>query len=178
MNSTANKNRFQVIRLLILNLIILLMICSFAVYAQRNLDSSSSKNALSVNIENITIQSDSKIHGLKPNFPYPVLSTITVFDSVGNFVTDLADTSRWLGPDDLAQIGLPIAEIWNPIIEYHAENPAIPANPDLYHQIPAPLFKEIVKDMHIPTSTMLVMDVSTSMTREIGRCKRRGTIIR
>ena len=171
MNSTTNKNSFQIIRLLTLNLIFLLMIRSFSVYAQKNLDSASSKKALSVNIENITIHSDSKIHGLIPNFPYPVLSAITVFDSTGNFVTDLADTSRWLGPEDVAQIGLPISEIWNPIVEYHAENPAIPGDPDLYHQIPAPIFKEIVQDMHIPTSTMLVMDVSTSMTYKLEDAK-------
>lgn len=140
-------------------------------HAQSDLQSRVSKNALSVNIENISIQADSVIHGLTPNFPYPIISTITVFDSNGNFVTDLADTTRWLGPDDIAQIGLPIKSIWSPLIEYHAENHSFPANQDLYQQFPAPLIREILHDRHVPTSTMLVMDVSTSMTEKLDDAK-------
>ncbi len=172
MNSTADKKEYQIIRLLKLNFVFFsLMICSLPIYAQRKVDSTLSPIALSVNIENIIIKADSMIHGLIPNFPSPVLSTITVFDSAGNFVKDLADTSRWLGPNDIAQIGLSISEIWNPIIEYHAENPIIPKDPNLYNQIPEPVFKEIVQDMHVPTSTMLVMDVSTSMTEKLEDAK-------
>ena len=171
MESTANKKAYQIIQLLKLNFILALLICPLPLYAQSKVDSNSSPNALSVNIENITIQADSIIHGLVPNFPYPVLSTITVFDSAGEFVKDLADTSRWLGPNDIANIGLPITEIWNPILEYHAENPLIPKDPNLYNHIPEPLFREIVQDMHVPTSTMLVMDVSTSMTEKLDDAK-------
>ncbi len=171
MKLTSDKNRYQIISLLMLNLFLVIIIFSIKVNAQQQTDPSSNKNALSVNIENITIQSDSVIHGLIPNFPYPVLSTVTIFDSLGNFVTDLADTSRWLGPDDMAQIGLPIFQIWHPIVEYHAENTSIPDDPNIYHQIPEPLFKEILQDMHVPTSTMLVMDVSTSMSEKLEDAK-------
>ncbi len=167
---TDSKN-YRIIRSLIVNLFLVIMICSMKIYAQQQTDSSSDKNALSVNIENINIQGDSLIHGLIPNFPYPVISTITIFDSAGDFVTDLADTARWLAPEDIAQIGLPISQIWHPIVEYHADNASIPDDPNLYHQIPEPLFKEVLKDMHVPTSTMLVMDASTSMSEKLEDAK-------
>lgn len=158
-------------RLLRSILISIIMLLSFQAYAQRIIDTNLAKNAWTVNVEKIIIQGDSMICGLTPNFPYPILTAITVFDSVSNFITGLADTSRWLGPTDLAQIGLPISTIWQPILEYHLENPSIPGDPNLYHQIPEPLFTEVLQDIQIPTSTMLVMDVSTSMTEKLDDAK-------
>jgi|GEM_PF-1614329 len=170
MGPTTRKTTVHIISDMVL-ILVGLMIGGLALYAQGDVQSRVSNTALSVNVENIRIQADSIIHGFTPNFPYPVISTITVFDSAGNFVTDLADTTRWLGPDDLAQIGLPIRQIWSPLVEYHAEDPTIPANPDLYQQVPGPLIREVLHDRHIPTSTMLVMDVSTSMTEKLDEAK-------
>ncbi|MDZ7376065.1 MAG: VWA domain-containing protein, partial [candidate division KSB1 bacterium] len=170
MGPTTRKTAAQFISRMTL-ILSLALHSGVALHAQNDLQSRVSKNALSVNIENISIQADSVIHGLTPNFPYPIISTITVFDSNGNFVTDLADTTRWLGPDDIAQIGLPVKSIWSPLIEYHAENHSIPANQDLYQQLSAPLIREILHDRHVPTSTMLVMDVSTSMTEKLDEAK-------
>ncbi len=170
MGPTTRKFDVQVIAGMIF-ILAGMMIGGVALHAQGDVQTRVSKNTLSVNIENISIQADSIIHGLTPNFPYPIISTITVFDSSGNFVTDLADTSRWLGPDEVAQIGLPIKEIWTPLVEYHAEDHSIPSNPDLYQQLPAPLIREVLHDRHVPTSTMLVMDVSTSMTEKLDDAK-------
>jgi len=122
-------------------------------------------------VHQIIIDGDSLLEGKNPNFPYPVLTTISIVDNQGNFITDLADTLLWLSPDDIAQIGLPISEIWNPIVEYHRDNPEKPKNPNLYDQVPYPQFKEIRQDVHIPSSTMLVMDVSTSMSEKLDDVK-------
>jgi len=171
MNSKNNNKAYPIINMIHFILTFTFILWSSQLHAQRQMDSNLSQKALSVNIEKITIQSDSIIYGLMANFPHPILTAITVFDSAGDFIRNLADTTRWLGPDDIAQIGLPISEIWQPILEYHIEDPSIPNDPNLYNQIPAPLFTEILQDMHIPTSTMLVMDVSTSMSEKLDDAK-------
>jgi len=171
MNSGKINKIYQTRHSIFLCLILTLLIVFSHSYAQQDAKSSLLKIAMSVHVENIMIRSDSIIEGLKPNFPYPILTTISIIDNQGNFITDLADTSRWLGPDDIAQIGLPISEIWDPILEYHQANPNIPKNPDLYDQFPALQIKELRRDAHIPTSTMLVMDVSTSMSEKLENAK-------
>jgi VWFA-related protein len=168
MNSRKNTKGYPIMRLIPLILIFISMIWFSQAHTQERLES---PETLAVKVEKIIIQSDSMLRGLMANFPHPILTTITVIDSAGDFIRNLADTSRWLGPDDVAQIGLPISEIWLPILEYHEENPSIPENPNLYHQIPSPLFIEMVQDMHVPTSTMLVMDISSSMSPKLDDVK-------
>jgi len=128
-------------------------------------------NDLIISVNNIAIHGEIRLRGLDANFPYPILSTISVVDSLGDIVPGLADTLRWLDPTDIAENGLPITQIWEPILEYHEENRLFPPNPNLYDQKPLPLITEVRWTEPLPTSTMLVMDVSTSMTEEIDDAK-------
>lgn len=139
--------------------------------AQTSLQRSFFDDSVTVSVSNISIGNQFSLRGLTADFPYPVLSTISVVDSRGNPIFGLADTSRWLGPEDVAQIGLPISEIWQPILEYHRDAPAFPPDPNVFNQSPPPLFTEVVETGFLPTSTMLVMDVSGSMVEEIDDTK-------
>ncbi|UCE07040.1 MAG: VWA domain-containing protein, partial [bacterium] len=120
-----------------------------------------------VSISNISISNEFSVRGLNANFPYPVISTISVVDNQGNTVPGLADTLHWLTADDIAQHGLPVSEIWSNFLEYHLDDPSIPTDPNLYNQIPSPLITEVRETMLLPTNTMLVMDASSSMLEEI-----------
>jgi VWFA-related protein len=129
------------------------------------------EDSVTVSVSNIAIDSEFSFRGLAANFPYPILTTISLIDNRGNPIVGLADTTKWLGPNDLSQIGLPISSIWQPLLEYHLENPAIPENPDIYAQTPEPLITEVHETTFLPTSTMLVMDISGSMQEEIEEAK-------
>jgi hypothetical protein len=124
-------------------------------------------DSLDVRVTNIAIAGEISARGLTAAFPHPVLATITVADSSGNPVFGLADTSRWLTPQDVANVGLPISSIWKRAVEYHRDNHSYPPNPNIFDQIPAPLFTEFRQSTPFPTSTMLVMDVSGSMIEEL-----------
>lgn len=126
---------------------------------------------LIINVNNIATHGEISIRGKTANFPYPILSTISVVDSTGNVVIGLADTLRWLGPNDTAENGLPITQIWQPILEYHEEDTLIPNDPDIYHQTPDPSITEIRNVSLLSSCTMLVMDVSESMVEEIAEAK-------
>lgn len=117
---------------------------------------------LIVNIRTISTEGDS-LHGLKPAFPNPVFTFVSVRDTAGNVVRELAHTSRFLGPDELAENGRPIRDIWQPVFEYPPNGPIRPPDSDLYAQRPAVKFTEITENDLIPTSTMLLMDVSGSI---------------
>jgi len=171
MNSNRLTRTALVLKANILILIYFLAFLPFSVKAQKANVSNSSQETVTITVNNIAINGELSFDGLIANFPNPVLSTISIFDSNGDIITGLADSSRWLGPDDMAEIGLLISEIWQPIVEYHLEDPSIPSDPNLYNQIPSPLFMEVRNNTPIPTSTMLVMDVSTSMRQEIEDAK-------
>jgi len=129
------------------------------------------QTSLDVHVTNIAIASGLSARGLTAAFPHPVLAAITVTDDNGNPVSGLADTSRWLAPRDLAEAGLPVAQIWKRLLEYHRDAPSFPSNPDIYQQNPAPLLTEFRQTTPFPTSTMLVMDVSGSMSEELADAK-------
>lgn len=137
------------------------------VFSQKETDKLYFADSVNVRVNNIAIDGEFSLRGLSADFPYPVLSTITVVDRKGNPVLGLADTLNWLRPQDLTQVGIPVSEIWHPIFEYHQDNPGFPPNPDLYSQTPSPLFTEVRETTFLPTTTMLVMDASGSMTEEI-----------
>ncbi|NUM75037.1 VWA domain-containing protein, partial [candidate division KSB1 bacterium] len=124
-----------------------------------------------VSVNNISIAGETSLRGLTGAFPYPVLSTISVTDQAGNVVTGLADTARFLGPAEIAEIGAPVSQIWQPLLEYHRDNPAFPANQNLFNQTPQPSFTEVRRTTYFPTSTMLVMDISGSMKPQLEEAK-------
>ncbi len=134
--------------------------------------SNAQENKLLICINNVSTQGEFFLRGLTPNFPYPVMATISILDSVNrDNVVGLADTLIWLGPNDTTEIGVPVNEIWQPLKEYHEQDPLYPADSDIYNQTPEPLFTEIRETASFPTSTMLVMDASFSMTSSITEAK-------
>ncbi len=169
--SSDMKSTFGKTLLLQVATAILALVCFHSqTNAQPRLLTASASDSLSVSISNISIDGQFSVRGLSADFPHPVISTISITDREGNAIIGLADTSRWIGPNDLTQLGLPVSEIWRPVLEYHQEDPAIPNNPDVYDQIPEPLFLE-VRTGQQPTTTMLVMDASGSMREEIEDAK-------
>jgi VWFA-related protein len=155
----------------VLNLFTLLLPGILPVFGQSVSSSTSFMDSAAISVSNISIDGEFNLRGLTSGFPYPVMSTISVVDRQGNAILGLADTSRWLSPEDISEIGLPMADIWQPLLEYHEEDPAIPDNPDIYAQLPLPRFTELRETARIPTSTMLVMDFSGSMREEIADAK-------
>jgi len=129
------------------------------------------QTSLDVHVTNIAIAGELSARGLTAAFPHPVLATISVTDDSGKPVLGLADTSRWLAPQDLAEVGIPVSQIWKRLLEYHRAAPSFPSNPDIYQQNPAPLLTEFRQTTPFPTSTMLVMDVSGSMSEELADAK-------
>lgn len=128
-------------------------------------------NQIIICVNNIATRGEISVRGLTANFPWPILSTISVVDSVGDIIPGLADTLRWLRPDEIAENGEPVRQIWQPVLEYHEEDTLFPPDPDIYNQKPEPLFTEVRWTDPIPTSTMLIMDVSESMMRDIDNAK-------
>lgn len=128
-------------------------------------------NDIIICVNNIATRGEISVRGLTANFPWPILSTISVVDSAGDIIPGLADTLRWLNPDEIAENGDPIRQIWQPVLEYHEEDTLIPPDPDIYNQKPQPLFTEVRWTDPVPTSTMLIMDVSESMMRDIDKAK-------
>lgn len=129
------------------------------------------QDSVTVTVTNIAIDSEFSFRGLTADFPYPVISTISIIDNRGNPILGLADTLSWLDPDDVTQIGLPVSAVWSRLLEYHLEDPQLPADPDLYNQLPRPRFTEVRESTRLPTTTILVMDASGSMEEEIADAK-------
>lgn len=141
----------------------LLFFSSFLANAQPAKNKDAAADSLLIAVNNIAISGEFALRGFTANFAFPVMSMISVTDDSGNVVTGLADTLRWLDRNENAEVGLPMAQIWQPLLEYHRENTAFPPDPDIYHQTSGPYFTEVRKTQAFPTSTMLVMDVSGSM---------------
>ncbi|MCI0697358.1 VWA domain-containing protein [candidate division KSB1 bacterium] len=149
----------------------LLMLATSQAPAQTKARAKITQAPLTVRVNNIAIGGEYSLRGLTGFFPHPILTTISITDQNGFPVAGLADTARWLGPQDLAENGQPISQIWQQISEYHRDNPSFPLNPDLYNQTPAPLFTEVRRGAQLPTSTMLVMDISSSIANELNDAK-------
>lgn len=132
---------------------------------------SSAINPLRISVSNISIDQTRTFRGLTGYFPTPVLSTISIIDYKARLMTGLADTARWLGPEDTTEVGRPINAIWRHLNEYHSDNPEFPADTDVFNQSPLPLITEVRKNVPIPTNTMLIMDVSSSMAQELEDAK-------
>jgi len=135
------------------------------------LSPASGQTYLNVHVTNISISGELSARGLTAAFPHPILATISVTDHNGNPVLGLASTSRWLAPQEISDAGAPVAELWKRVLEYHRDERTFPPNPNVFDQIPAPLFTEFRKSTPFPTSTMLVMDISGSMIEELQDAK-------
>jgi len=128
-------------------------------------------NRLNISLSNISIDSSLTFRGLTGAFPTPVMSTISIVDYRSRVIIGLADTLLWLGPTDMANVGYPVSEIWDEVSEYHSADPSVPADPNVYNQSPGPLFTEVRKTISIPSRTILIMDVSSSMVQELEDAK-------
>jgi len=155
----------------VISLILIIALCPTSMRAQQTITSSLAKDTITVTVNKVDINGNLLIRDQAADFPYPIMSIVSIIDNEDNPVLGLADTSQWIGPDEVAQIGLPVSEIWQPVTEYHLENPSFPEDRDLYNQLPHPLFTEVRNTTNLPTSVMLVMDVSTSMHQEIEYAK-------
>lgn len=129
------------------------------------------QDTVRVHIEEISISDTTPFRGFAPAFPFPVMTKLTVVDDEGNFIVGLADTAKWLGPMDVAEIGSPVAKIWQPLLEYHRDNPDYPDNQDFLKQVFEPRITEVREDQNTPATTILVMDMSSSMENEVDEVK-------
>jgi VWFA-related protein len=119
---------------------------------------------LRIRFEQVTIDPARVYGGISAQFPNPVLSVLTIKDSHNRYVHGLADTARWLYEGDAAQTGQHVTDIWKTILEYHADDPGRPVNPDVKSTRPRFQVREMRLNMGL--SMAMVMDVSGSM---IGR---------
>jgi len=171
MNITPLRRRIYLILPLSLLLILLLSFEPLQISAQDIINTSLIQGKLKINVNNIAINGELTLRGLTADFPYPILTTISVIEDDTNIVTGLADPTKWLGETDRAENGRLISEIWQPVLEYHQEDTTIPPEPNLYNQSPSALFTEVRKTELLPTSTMLVMDVTGSMKDALDTAK-------
>jgi len=80
--------------------------------AQTPFNLAAAPDTLFVTVNNVAIAQEYSLRGFTANFHYPVLSMISVVDDSSKIVTGLADTLRWLGSQEQAEIGLPVSQIW------------------------------------------------------------------
>ena len=105
---------------------------------------------------------DVHLRELRANFPSRVFAFVSVTNDHG-FVPGLAHPSKWLGPQDLAENGLPVASIWGEAFEYPDGDRRRVGRFNLFRQRPLPRVTQISRTDSIPTATMLLMDVSRSI---------------
>ncbi len=119
--------------------------------------------SLTIRMNDVSAAGDS-VRGMVSGFPFPVITRhISIIDSsTGAPALGLADSSRWLGANETARNGRTVKENWQVLQEYAVDD-SIRAN--LYAQPDGPLLREVTRFSFpiISTSTMLVMDVSTSI---------------
>ncbi len=171
MNPPIAQKKNSIFNNAFLLLIFFLSFYPFSLSAQSDPNFILDHRDLIINVNEVATHGEISLRGLTGNFPYQIMATISAIDSDAVIITGLADTLRWLGPNETAENGLPITQIWNPVLEYHEENHSIPADPNIYNQLPEPSFTEVRGTDPVPTSTMLVMDVSSSMVEEIDEAK-------
>ena len=128
-------------------------------------------DSLFVRINNVSISDSTQVHGLAAAFSSPILSFISIVDKQGKPISGLGDTLRWLSINDIANNGRRVGDIWQPVLEYHEENPAIPADPDVTHQTPGLLVTEVNAREPLQVNTVIAMDHSGSMRGSIETAK-------
>jgi len=129
------------------------------------------QNTFAVNINVVfnftTIDNDTMFRDVSANFPNPVLSLVTVVDYGGRYVHGLAARDKWLGPEDITETGEIVNDVWRILTEYHQENHAIPADPNIKHTSPPFMVTEIANYEGFGSSVILAMDYSGSMDDDI-----------
>lgn len=164
-----NINRSR--KAIVLSLVFMFTLGIHTANGKSFLQSYSLQDEYIISVNNVVMNGELTLRGLTADFPFPIMSTISVLDSQANIVFGLADTLRWLGAADTAEIGKPIMDIWHPLMEYDMHNQAATPDSDLYNQYPKALVTEVRESMPLPTSTMLVMDVTWSMNEELEAAK-------
>ncbi len=72
-----------------------------------------------------------QIHGVQGDFPTPVLTRVNVVDQNDKHILGLADTTKWLTISDVTQLGDPVSDVWQEMLEYHREDTLFPTNPNV-----------------------------------------------
>ncbi|MBN2102449.1 VWA domain-containing protein [bacterium] len=114
----------------------------------------------------IGITDTTMYNNLPADFPYPVLSLIQIQDEAHHYIHGLAATDEWIGPDDIAEIGLPVNDIWIKINERHAWK-NYPANQNVKDMEPSFMVSELTQVAGYGVSMALAMDYSGSMRNGI-----------
>ena len=123
-------------------------------------------DTLNINFRRISINDTVSYRTLNADFPYPVLSLIEIKDKKNDlFFHGLADTARWLTPQDFIMRGdsLTVDDVWKNILEYHKYHPSFPDNPNVKDMIPQYLITEVSNVEGEGIAVALAMDYSGSM---------------
>jgi len=110
---------------------------------------------------------DSTFRGITAHFPHYILSLITVENADSGSVHNLADTTRWLRPQEKAENGTVVDSIWGTIIEHHLGYPDRPEDSNVKHITPDYMVTELYDVAGYGLSAALVMDYSGSLNNDI-----------
>ncbi|HEX9654932.1 MAG TPA: VWA domain-containing protein, partial [bacterium] len=136
-------------------------VCLLAISSFCNLQAQP-QDSLAVSIQNIFTDGVS-LRGYTANYPYPILSIISVLDTSDHPVRGLADTLKWLGPNDIANNGRPISKIWQPLFDYKSDEASAIEASNLYNLRSCSDSLQPHFIAGVPATTMLLMDVSGSV---------------
>ena len=98
--------------------VILLVFCSLILIPSYIF---SQQDSLKITFDFSSISDTTVLGGRSAEFPNPVLSLMTVRDQNNKYIYNLADTTQWLSPDDIALCGIRVDSIWQRIHEYHRD---------------------------------------------------------
>ena len=150
------------------------MAANDSTYLPNNIDSTDvfiGIENLKVNISQITLADTViKDYPIVGGFPSYVLAYINVKDQNDNSVIGLADTSKWLKKNDIIQtLNVPVDSVWNQLLEFHRDDPNVPAMNDIYQTQPQFVITEVndttfQESSGEPLAVSLVMDYSGSMS--------------
>ncbi len=87
--------------------------------------------SLKTSVNNSTWSNRVTILGKQPFFPDQIFSYIQITDQNYHYIRGFADANNWSSPDWGAPIGATIRDIWNPLREYHEEDPEKPQANDI-----------------------------------------------
>ncbi len=121
------------------------------------------QDSLKITFHLTSISDTTQFRDLIADFPNPVLSVISVFNEENQYVHDLANKDKWLGPEDISESGYKVDDIWDIILEYHEENPAFPQIQDVKMMTPEYRVTEIPEYSGTLLSIALAMDYSWSL---------------